>query len=149
MLEGNLFIDVIWGTPDFPRLYRCFEHVLRGLYFHDFGHRFEGEVRLIPGFIKYKSGHADTWQKVIEARYRYEADSMSQTGGNPEVFYYQLFPTDEHGFIAYRLCLYGGVDVYACLIPATVRMPGNLVAEMISGGMKTVITVGEKGFTFN
>lgn len=149
VLEGNLFMDVIWGTPDVARLYRCFEHVLRGLYFHDFGHRFEGEVRLIPGFIKHEPGHAHTWQKLIEARYRYDADSMPRNGGNPEVFYYQRFPTDQHGLIAYRLCLYGGVDVYACLIPSTVRMPGNLVAEMISGGMKTVITVGEKAFTFN
>jgi hypothetical protein len=149
VVRENHFIDVIWGTPDLPRLLRCFDQVLRGLYFHDFGQRFDGKVQLIPAFIKHEPGQAHTWQKFIEARCLYEADSMPRIGGNPEVFYYQRFPTDEFGLIAYRLCLYGGVDVYACLIPVTARMPGNLVTEMISGGMKTVITVGEKAFTFN
>ena len=149
VVEGNYFMDVIWGTPDFARLYKCFEHVLRGLYFHDFGQRFEGQVRVIPGFVKHEPGKTQTWQKLIEARYLYEADSMRRSGSNPEVFYYQRFPADQFGLIAYRLCLYGGVDVYASLIPTSARMPGNLVSELISGGMKTVVTVADKAFTFN
>lgn len=127
VVKENYFIDAIWGTPDLARLYRCFEQVLRGLYFHDCGQRFEGEIRLIPGFIKHEPGHAHTWQKSIEARYQHEADSMPRLGSNSEVFYYQRFPPDQFGLIGYRLCLYGGVDVYACLIPVTARMPGNLV----------------------
>lgn len=147
--DGNQFLDVIWGTPDFSRLYKCFEHVLRGLYFHDFGRRFEGEVRVMPGFVKHEPGHAQTWQKLIEARYLYDADSMPRSGSNPEVFYYQRFPADQFGLIAYRLSLYGGVDVYAVLIPTSSKMPGNLVAELIAAGNKTVVTVGDKAFTFN
>jgi hypothetical protein len=147
--DGSHFIDVIWGTPDFSRLYKCFEHVLRGLYFHDFGRRFEGEVRVIPGFVKYEPGHAQTLQKLIEARYLYEANSMPRLGSNPEVFYYQRFPADQFGLIAYRLSLYGGVDVYAALIPTSAKMPGNLVTELIAAGSKTVVTVGDKAFTFN
>ena len=39
-LENNRFLQIIWGTPDAPRLLRCFDHVARGLYFHYFGVRF-------------------------------------------------------------------------------------------------------------
>jgi hypothetical protein len=148
-LQENLFIDVIWGTPDFARLYKCFDHVLRGLYFHDFGQRFEGEIKVVPGFIKHDPGTAETWQKLTEARYRYEADLMPRLGCNPQVFYYQRFPTDEFGLIAYRLSFYGGVDLYASLIPVHARMPGNLITEMVDRGMKTIVTVGDKAFTFN
>lgn len=106
-------------------------------------------MKVIPGFVKHEPGHTQTRQKLIEARYLYEPDSMPRSGSNPEVFYYQRFPADPFGLIAYRLSLYGGVDVCAALIPTPSKMPSNLVTELISGGVKPVVTVGDKSINFN
>ena len=32
-MKNNRFLEVIWGTPDHDRLIKCFDHVVRGLFF--------------------------------------------------------------------------------------------------------------------
>ncbi|HVZ42526.1 MAG TPA: hypothetical protein VHA82_01865 [Ramlibacter sp.] len=149
VFSDNRFMDVIWGKPDHARLHKCFRQILRALYFKDFGERFEGEIKLVLGFLKHEPGNAGTWQDLVRARYMVDADSLPRQGSNPQVFYHQRFPPDEFGLIAYRLCFYGALDVFASLIPVSSAPPPNLTSMLIDGGIKTIITVGEKAFEFN
>jgi hypothetical protein len=50
-LEGNRFVEVIWGTPDVARLSTCFDHIARALHYHHVGHRFEGKVKILLWFF--------------------------------------------------------------------------------------------------
>lgn len=149
VLSANLFMDVIWGKPDQARLHKCFGQILRALYYKDHGRRFEGEVKLVLGFLKHEPGNVRTWHEFVRARYMHDADSLPRYGSNPQVFFYQRFPTDEFGLMAYRLCFYGALDVFASLMPASSQPPANLASMLIDRGIETVVTVGDKAFKFN
>src|SRR5262245_42491813 len=48
----NKFIDVVWGTPDYDRLLRCFDRIARGIHLAHFGRRFRGTARPLLGYIR-------------------------------------------------------------------------------------------------
>src|ERR1017187_6554622 len=50
----NRFIDLVWGTPDIDRLYRCFEHMAYALHRHHFKKNFSGSVKVLPGYLREK-----------------------------------------------------------------------------------------------
>ena len=50
-IEDNKFLEVLWGTPDFERLERCFEHIAFGIFYHHFKKKFRGGVKVLLGYI--------------------------------------------------------------------------------------------------
>ena len=49
----------------------------------------------------------------------------------------------------FQLTFYGGLRVYLAFQPEHAKPPANLTAELIAGGIPTVITLGEKTYEFN
>lgn len=148
-IAPNRFIDVLWGTPDASRLQNCFEAVVRGLLHHDFGKTFRGEVRIHLGFLHFEPGNAQTFSEFLRKRVEMDVSGKPKMGANPSVFYYQRTDLDAWGLFAYRLCFYERVEVFAAIIPEGKLAPSHLMGPLISGGVRTVITLGPEKFEFN
>ena len=148
-LGPNRFHEVIWGTPDVERLRRCFDHIGHGLYFHHFRKRFEGEITVVLGYLFHSEHNAKTWIELVEARTELELKDKPSFGSNPDVFYYQVTEADQFRRFAMRLAFYGGLRVYLAFRPKDAAQPGNLVTELIAGGIQTEVTLEERSYVFN
>lgn len=138
------------GYPDAERLAKCFEHIAHGLYYDKFGKRFIGEIFMINGFIDYKDSNQQMLKKFMKRRFELETVLNEDfQGENPAVFYYQFHKPDEHGLIAVKMVFYGTAEVYVCFKTKEIEMPHNLTMELISGGVKTIMTLGDEEFPFN
>lgn len=146
--EGN-FIDIVWGKPDYQRLGSCFDKIARGLYHHTRGHRFRGEVKIYPCYAHGGSDDGGEFRRFIRDRIALEQHDLPRLGANPQVFSYQFLPTDEFGIDGVQMVFYGGLDVFAALIPDGTEVPFNLGVELMNRGMPTVLTLGEKEYRFN
>ena len=145
----NKFIDVIWGTPDAARLQRCFDHIARGLHMHHFGIRFSGSVRFHLGYLWAEDKNARTLSKFLEERAAIDLEGKERYGANPQVFFYQVTDRDQFGLYLFRLCFYGGLNVYAAFVPQGTQPPANWVKEFIDAGVKTVVTLRDERYEFN
>jgi hypothetical protein len=147
--ERNKFVDVIWGAPDIKRLNKCFDSIVRGLHFHHFNKSFEGEIKLLLGFLTHKDNSPKNFQQFIKDKVELELIDKQKYGSNPEVFFYQVTDKDQFGLYLFRLCFYGGLDIYAALTPKGAVKPLDLGAELLNGGIKTIIHLGEKTYEIN
>jgi hypothetical protein len=148
-LGPNRFHEVIWGTPDVARLRRCFVHIGHGLHQHCFRRRFEGEITVLLGYLFHSEHNAKTWVEFVAARTELELKDKQSVGSNPDVFYYQVSDPDEFNLFAMRLTFYGGLRVFLAFRPKDAIRPTHLATQLISHGMETHITLGEKSFVFN
>ncbi|MDT1858124.1 hypothetical protein FPK33_26840, partial [Acinetobacter baumannii] len=73
----------------------------------------------------------------------------AQIGKNQEVFFYQVTDPEQFGLYLFRLCFYGGLDVYVAVLPDGVARPFHLGFELMNRGMKTFLTLGEKSYEIN
>lgn len=147
--EENKFIDCIWGTPNYARLNRCFDHVVRGLYFHHFGRRFQGKVKMIFGYLAIQDVGARNFHQFIKDKAEMELAGKEKFGDNSDVFYYQISDTDQFGLSMMRLCFYGGVNIYVALMPESATVPKNFAFEIMNRGIKTVFRLGDKEYEIN
>jgi hypothetical protein len=146
---SNEFIEVIWGTPDFARLTRCFEHVAFGLHRHHFRERFSGRIQVHLGYIAWETPNAQAWNAFIRDRAAIDLEGKLRLGSNQDVFWYQMTDADQFGLYLARLCFYGGLDVYAGFAPSEAKYPENLATALIANGIRTVITLGDRFYEFN
>jgi hypothetical protein len=140
---------VIWGTPDQERLERCFRSVALGLYFNRFGERFVGAVKILLGFIHHTDANAATFARFIKHRAAIDLERKAQFGGNPDAFFYQITDPDQHGLRLFRMCFYGGTNVYAAFLPENLELPPDLVTMLIKGGMETHMRLDDRMYVFN
>ena len=131
------------------RLRICFEHIVRGLLFHDFGQMFHGQVHIHLAFLHFEVGNAITINGFLLRRLEIDVIHQPQLGTNSEVFYYQRSEPDQFGLFAYRFRFYERVEVMAGVLPATSSPPANLVQNLIEESVKTVVTLGSETFEFN
>lgn len=148
-LEENRFFDVIWGTPDVERLRRCFDRIVRGLHLHHFGDPLEGETKMLLGYLFHSDRSAKNFTQFIVDRAAVELADKPRYGKNDEVFYYQVTEPDQFGFFLFRRCFYGGVNVYAAVMPKGVERPYHLGMELMNQGIKTVFTLGNRSYEVN
>jgi hypothetical protein len=137
------------GNPDFERLQLCFEHIASGLYFHEFGNVFYGEIKMLFGFINYKEPNTNTLIKFIRERFKLEVKEDNKKGSNPKVFTYQFSPADEYGLIGLKMTFYEGTEIFVSFIANSKQVPYNIAHHFISNGINTVLTLGDKEFLFN
>lgn len=145
----NKFIDVIWGTPDVERLIKCFDHIARGLHFHHFNLPFHGRVHVHLGFLKFDEGNPQNWNQFVKRKTEMELEGKPSYGANPDVFFYQVTDKDQFGLFLFRLCFYGGLNIYAAMWPLSSSPPANLAMELMNRGIKTIITLGDEKYEFN
>jgi hypothetical protein len=148
-LNGDEFMEVIWGTPDVERLHACFDRVVRGLFFHHFKARFEGKVVTLLGYLHHTEKNSANFTAFLKHRAALDLANKPRLGANPDVFYFQVTDRDEFGISLFRLCFYGGLDIYSSLIPEGANVPANLATLLIEKGMKTVIRLEGKEYRFN
>lgn len=149
IIKNNKFIDVIWGTPDVERLNECFKHIAYGLYFHHFGSKFIGEVKMILGFLTHKETNPNNFKNFIKHRFDVDLRDKPKMGSNKGIFYYQFIDPDENGLIALKLCFYEGVDVYVSFLHKSSDIPYNLGIDLMNRGIKTHISLEGKDYEFN
>ena len=147
--QNNKYIEVIWGTPDYKRLLSCYKHISYGIYYHHFGKRFIGKLKIIPGYFHKEDINARNFNQFIRDKTELELKDIKKNGSNDEVFYYQFTEEDQFGLFLLKICLYGGIDTYISFIPEGVNLPGNLGMELMNAGIHTIITLGDKEYEFN
>lgn len=148
-LDGNRFLEVIWGTPDHERLVRCFTVIAHGIYYHEFKHRFSGNLKVVLGHLRYGDSNSAQFVSFIRGKLDQELSDKPRRGSNQSVFFYQITDKDQWGLSTIRLCFYGGIHIYVGLIPEGAKFPPNIAAEFIAGGIRTVLRVGDKDYEFN
>jgi hypothetical protein len=116
--KDNKFLEIIWGTPDQDRLNRCFSQIAYGIYYHHFSERFDGEIKVLLGYLHSTDDNHNSFMGFIKHRARIELKDVSSQGDNPDIFYYQFAEKDEHDLIFLQLRFYGGIDVYVSFMPA-------------------------------
>ena len=93
-LGPNKFIDVVWGTPDFDRLIGCFDHIARGLHFHEFGERFSGVTKPLIGYTRDTEENPREFKRFIKDKVASELSGKRRLGANPDIFTYQFTDPD-------------------------------------------------------
>lgn len=138
------------GTPDIDRLWNCFEHIAYGLFYHEFGERFDGEIRMIMQFVNDTDSNRQMLKKFLKRKFEIETVlNQGIKGANPEVFYYEFHKPDENGLIALRLVFYGAAEVYITFMGKGSKEPFDLTMMFIEGGIQTTIELGDEKFEFN
>jgi len=148
-LEDNQFVDVIWGTPDQQRLERSFDHICRGLYYHENSRKFEGRTKSVLGFTKVDRETPREFQRMLREQAEVELADKARIGANPEVFSYRFTDPDEHGMFLVQMQFYGGLDIYSSFIPDGTDLKQNLTMMLMNQGIHTVIREGGKEYEFN
>lgn len=145
--EGYEF-PVLYGNPDHNRLLNCFEHIVKGLYMFEHGHRFHGRVKMLLGFVSHSKKDDQTFLELIRRRFDLEDLRLEIKGNNPGIFTYQ-FCLPDNGVIAFKLVFYGGTEVFGALIPEGTKKPYDLAHQIMSNGMPVTFTLGKEEFQFN
>jgi hypothetical protein len=145
----NKYFEVIWGTPDVERLNKCFDHIVRGLHFHHFKVSFKGTIRVLLGYLKHQENSQTNFNAFIKHKAEMELEGRPCYGENKEVFFYQVTEKDQFGLYLFRLCFYGGLNIYAALMPESSQAPAHLGFELMKKGIKTRITLGDKEYEIN
>lgn len=109
--NGTVF-PVLKGAPDIDRLKKCFEHIAFGLYLEEFNKRFEGELVVFIGFVKYQDDNLERIKSIAKKELDAKADILTMKGANPLVFKYQFCPPDPHGTILMRMVFYEGAEIF-------------------------------------
>lgn len=147
-VQENLFIEVIWGTPDQPRLLRCFDHLARGLYFHHFGMPLFGDVKPYLRYLTPSEANGTEFKRLIDDKATADLEGKPRFGANPDVFFYQLTDPDPYGLRLLHLCFYTGLSIYCAIIPAGVEI-FDLAFELMNAGIRTTLKDGENSYEFN
>jgi hypothetical protein len=145
----NKFIDVVWGTPDYDRLQRCFDRIARGIHLAHFGRKFFGESKIMLGYTTTNSPNPAEFQRFIRDKVAMELRDKPRLGSNQDVFSFQFTDPDQFGLYLVHLQFYGGLDVYVGLIPNDCQMPTNLAMLLIERGIETTIRLGGEEYKFN
>ncbi|WP_298375001.1 hypothetical protein [Azospirillum sp.] len=147
--EENKFFTCIWGTPNHERLNLCFDRIVRGLYLHHSGHRFQGKMRIVLGYLAIKDESKRNFHQFIKDKSEMELEGKEKFGFNADVFHYQISDTDQFGLSMFRLCFYGGLNIYVSLIPENTTLPKSFAFELMNRGIKTVFRLGDKEYEVN
>lgn len=143
--SGTIY-PIAKGTPDYPRLIRCFEHIAYGLYYNKFDKVFDGEIKIRPAFINYNNAKNNSFLEIISRRFvvHQNDDEAEKFGNNPLVFQYWIVEPDEYGIIGMKLTFYGGADVYVAFIPSNFRLPEmDLLNMFIKSGIAVNVTFND------
>ena len=146
----NKFIDVVWGTPDYERLIKCFTHIAYGIHRHHFKQNFTGSLVPYLGFLHTSEKNPKTFKAFIKEKVKIELGNQPKYGDNKSVFYYQFTNPDRFGIYLAKLCFYQNVDIFVAYSPSSSsEKQFHLGLELMNRGVKTIITLGDKEYEFN
>ena len=127
---GGIRFPVLIGRADMPRLCRALEYVARGLYFHATGSRFVGKCCVMPGFIQFRGDpDVEVIKRLTLLMASQERAGWTDEGENPDVFHFQIGPTDEYGLIPMIMTFFRGAEVLVAFQPEGVALPFRTLDE--------------------
>lgn len=148
--QKGVKFPVIVGRPDFNRLEESFKHIACGLYYHKFGHRFDGECFVLLDFVTYEDEKQEKFKLLCRKRVEAEPKKPKIEGSNPEIFKFSFFEPDEFGLIGLSMAFYEGAKVFVSFKSKNAKEPFYLPMEFINSGIKTHITFDDgTEFVFN
>jgi hypothetical protein len=147
--ETGHFFPILAGSPDIMRLKKCIDHVVYGLYYHEFGKRLRGEIQMLFGFINYADKNTNGIKDLVKEQFKIEWQKLEMKGSNPKIFYYQLIPRDNFGLIGLKMTFFEGADIFISIKDEDSKEPFDLGMKLIQGGSKTTVKLGDKEFKFN
>lgn len=148
-LEGNQFLEVIYGTPDLPRLERCLDHIVRALHFHQFQEKFEGTITTLFSYLTPSQSDGRELYRLLKDHAEMDLVDSKRHGRNQDVFYYQVTEPDKFGLRLFHTCFYGGVSIYSALVPSGIPKPFDLALSLAMSGLRTTINLGGRSYEFN
>lgn len=140
---------VLLGNPDLSRLKKCFEYIAYGLYYHEFNHSFKGNMKVIPGFVKYDDKDINMLVELMRRKIEVDEITIGKKGDNPYVFQYEFCKPDKFGLFALRIVFYGAADVYIGFQPENSEDPFDLTIALLNSGIHTTIDIKGQTFEFN
>lgn len=142
-------IPIIIGQPDFNRLIKCFEQISHGLFFHEYGYSFAGEIKIIIAFT-INTEHNDSESiRLIRKTFENDVRKLKISGNNPKVFKYQFCIPDDYGIIAMKMTFYENSEVYVAYKPEGKKVPFDLIFALENNGFPTTIVKDGDKFEFN
>jgi hypothetical protein len=148
-LKNGKKIPVLYGNPNYDRLEKCFEHISCGIYFHEYGERFEGVIKMLMGFVDYKDMHMQTMTEMVKEKFNVDEIAKGMKGTNQIIFKYQFFEPDQFGLIGMVMTFYSGTEIFVAFQPKNSGEPFDLSMSLLKAGVHTNIEVGNKTFEFN
>jgi hypothetical protein len=144
--EDRGIFPVLFGDLNTKRLRNSFEHIVYGLYFHEFSKKLIGKVTLLFGFVRYKENNLNNFMSFIKTRFDCESDNYKKTGSNQDIFYYQIVPPDQYGVVLFKMVFFGGTDVYAAIEPEGCNIDSTPLAELFKLGIPVTIKYNGKDY---
>jgi len=130
--------DLLRGTPNLSRLDKCFTNIAYGIFYYKYKKRFEGDVKVFAGFVKYSNPNYERLKLLARIDCTERINSSPILGENPDVFAYQIFPPDSNGILLMRFVFYGASDVFISLKPKDT--PFNLTLELAKISESVIFT---------
>lgn len=115
--NGTVF-SILSGKPDMDRFTKCIKQISYGLYFKEFGHRFQGSMVVIYEFEKYIDPEIDEVRATFVSIYDKEVALYPVKGANPKVFFYQITPPNNFGIVGLRMTFYEGTHIQVSMGPS-------------------------------
>ena len=141
---------VLRGNPNYERLEKCFEHIAYGLYMHEFGIKFNGNIKMLLGFVNYNDPNTKNMMGLVKEKFETEEKPKEIKGKNPGIFKYQFFEPDELGLIGMVMSFYAGTEIFVAFQASDFIDPKNYLAmELLKAGIPTFVDMGDKTFQFN
>lgn len=144
----NGFMELLWGTPDYDRLIRCFSNIGYGIHRAHFKTNFNGTVKPYLEFLHHTEQNPKEFKEFIKHRASIDLAGQAQYGENPDVFWYQFTKPDQFGLFLVKLKFYQNVEVFISYIP-TGFVSSRLDFELMNLGVKTIIGLEGKNYEFN
>ena len=106
---------------DMERFNKVLEQVCQGLYFYEFGDRWQQEIEIhTPLLLSMNDPDSDKFNELVtnlsKAIIR-ELNDCEKKGDNPEIFWYQMQVNDAKKRLIIRMMFYEGFDVFAISDP--------------------------------
>ena len=125
--DGTKF-PILVGEANMPRLIRALDSVARG-YFHARHERFIGKVHVLPMFVRFPRDADLTVTQQLADLLASQERNWTEYGTNPEIFRFQIAPTDQYGLSAMRMTFFRGSVVHVAFQPEGVSPPFRSLDE--------------------
>lgn len=127
--EENIQIDginfpVAYAKIDNQRIFKCFESIARGIYYHEFGERFKGKCGILPLFLKYE--HQSIYTVLSKILNDKQSTEWKIKGTNPDIFTYQFGPVDQYKLRPMKMTFYKNIEVLVAYMPYDNNFPYKL-----------------------
>jgi len=145
--SGNK-ISCYSGIPNIERLDRCFNSIVRGLFFHNFKKKFSGKIFSYYDFLLFQTKNKINFRKLMLKAFERDPKETSKLGDNQDVFYYQFSKRDQFG-MGLKMTFYGNLNVIASLNPTGSPKPFDFATAMMLDGNPVTYNIDGEEIKFN